>query len=101
MSSHQGRGFALSGVMFCFAALSFSDTAQAQSVTVTPQVLTFAAAANSTSSQCNGGTDCKVHVTGVNVGTVLVQISSGSPWIVSAQAVNLPGDLSISVNTSG
>jgi uncharacterized protein (TIGR03437 family) len=101
MNRENRRGFALSGALLALSVLSFSDTARAQSVTVTPSVLNFTGNANQVVTQCNGGTDCKVHVTGSGVGTVQVQVSSLSPWIrVNTVVQNLPGDLSVSVDTS-
>lgn len=95
------RGFVLTGALVTLAFLSFSDTARAQSVTVTPNVLNFTGSANQLVNACNGGSDCKVHVTGVGVGTVQVLVSSLSPWVkVSPVAVNLPGDLNVSVDTT-
>src|SRR5215813_1005928 len=87
------RSFVLSGALVSLAFLSFSDTARAQSVTATPNVLNFTGSANQLLSACNGGSDCKVHVTGVGVGTVQTLVSNQSPWIKVSPFVNLPGDL--------
>jgi uncharacterized protein (TIGR03437 family) len=56
--------------------------------------------ANSIVNACNGGADCKVHVTGTGVGTVQTQVSALSPWIRVTSVLNLPGDLVVSIDTS-
>ena len=95
------RRFVISGALAAFAFLSFSDTARAQSVTVDRDTLSFTGAANSVVNGCNGGADCKIHVTGTGVGTVQVQVNNQAPWIhVTPVALNLPGDLTVSVDTT-
>jgi len=97
MTRQNRRGIALSGVLLGFAVLSFSDTARAQSVTAAPQTLTFTVPAN-TVSQAQ-----QIQVTGTGVGTVQFQISNQSPWIRlnPSLALNLPGALNVSVDTTG
>jgi uncharacterized protein (TIGR03437 family) len=94
MTRQNRRGIALSGALLGLAVLSFSDTARAQSVTAAPQTLTFTVPAN-TVSQAQ-----QVQVTGTGVGTVLSQINTS--WIrVAPAALNLPGALNVSVDTTG
>src|SRR5579862_1178587 len=102
MNREKHRGVVLSGALIAVAALSLSDTASGQSITVSPQTLNFSGAANTLVGGCNGANTCTVHVTGTNVSTVGVQIAANSQWIkVSPGAIpSLPGDLSVSIDTS-
>src|SRR5579872_1783853 len=102
MNCKNRRGFALSGALFTLVGLSLSDTAWGQpSVTATPTTLNFTGPANAVLSGCNSANTCAVHVTGVSVGTVGIQLGNNSQWIrVTPPGLNLPGDLSVSVDTS-
>ncbi len=95
-------GFLFSGALLALSFLSFSDTARAQSVTVDKSVLNFSGPANAILNSCNGGSDCKVHVTGSGVSTVQIQVSAAaSAWLnVGPPAQNLPADFTVSVNTN-
>src|SRR5579883_793209 len=95
------RGFALSGALLGLAVLSLSDTARAQSVTASTNVLNFTVSAGGIATGCNGNSTCVVQITGNNVSTAQIQTSAA--WIKvnpSFAIPSLPGSLSVSVDAS-
>src|SRR6266404_149968 len=94
MNPHNRRIIALFGSFLTLLVLGFSDTAQAQTVTLTPSVLNFNVASGQTSPAQT------VHVTTSNdPTTVIVQVSGSSPWVhVDQTVVNTPADLHVTVS---
>lgn len=100
MNRNTGRGIALFGTLSCVLLLGFSDTAQAQTITVNPATLNF--------SLPSGGASLPqtVHVTTSNdPNTVIVQVPSGSSWIhvngAQTAIVNTPTSPDLQVTVSG
>jgi uncharacterized protein (TIGR03437 family) len=102
MRGENERRIAPWGLFLCLVVLGFSDTARAQSITLSANALTFGNVQGGSASQSQ-----TVHVsTSSDPSTVIVQVSGFAPWIKIAEAyngsnsLNTPVDLHVSVDAT-
>jgi len=104
MRSHRKRWTVLSGTLLCLLAVGFSDTAAAQTVTITSggQPLSGPMQFSVTAGSVSAAQVLSVTTPPNNGNTITVQIPNAYPWLKVNPSVipSTPGQLSVSVDAT-